>query len=139
MLAAALRVNVSLEKVVLNRNSLGADNVALICQAITAGMVMLQEAVPAEIAAQERRVTGARATAAAARLARMRTWKGLQSLCLCNCDVAVSTVSFHGALAAAGSQTVLVPKGLDALGAMLAHPACTLKRLNLSKNRLHGS
>lgn len=138
MLAAALRASVSLEKLVLNRNPLGAENVAVLADAILGGMLMLRDVVPGEIAAQAARAEKSTAPATHARLERMRTWKGLRTLCLCNCDVAQGVTTFRGALAGSGPREVMMSRGLDALGALIAHPACTLKRLNLSKNKLSG-
>ena len=138
MLAAALRASVSLEKLVLNRNALGADNVAVIAEALLAGMLMLRDVVPGEIAAQAARAEKSTVPAVHARLERMKSWRGLKSLCLCNCDVAQGTTTFRGALAGSGPKVVMTAKGLDALGALIGHPACTLTRLNISKNKMNG-
>jgi hypothetical protein len=139
MLASALACNVSLQRLVLNKNPLGADNVVIICDAILAGMVMLRDVVPVEIDAQAGRAASSKAPAVHARLDRMRAWRGLQTLSLCCCDIAVNTVTLTGMHADRAAKVVSSRKALDALGALVAHPACTLKRINISKNKLSGT
>ena len=85
-LCAALSTNVSLQRLVLSRNPLGAKNVRKLCEALQLGMSRLHTDVPLEVAAELRRAS-VKYPGSQQRLEHMRTWKGLQSLVLADCDV----------------------------------------------------